>query len=156
MAIGERMRFLRNLRGMTQKYLGLQVGYSERTADIRIAQYESGSRAPKADTIETVAHILNVSPMALTVPDIDSDLGLMHTLFTLEDRYGLTIGELDGEICLRLDKTDANLQLKMFQMLSPWKHQAEKLKNGEITKEEYDQWRYNYPDLEAAQHLDLR
>ena len=25
------------------------------------------------------------------------------------------------------------------------KEQAEKLKNGEITKEEYDHWRYNYP-----------
>ena len=23
--------------------------------------------------------------------------------------------------------------------------QAEKLKSGEITQEEYDQWRYNYP-----------
>ena len=34
MAIGERIRFIRNLRGMTQKFLGLQVGFSERTADI--------------------------------------------------------------------------------------------------------------------------
>ena len=39
MAIGERIRFIRNLRGMTQKFLGLQVGFSERTADIRMAQY---------------------------------------------------------------------------------------------------------------------
>ena len=30
MAIGERIRFIRNLRGMTQKFLGLQVGFSER------------------------------------------------------------------------------------------------------------------------------
>ena len=27
MAIGERIRFIRNLRGMTQKFLGLQVGF---------------------------------------------------------------------------------------------------------------------------------
>ena len=49
MAIGERIRFFRNLCGMTQKYLGQVVGFPEKTADIRMAQYESGSRTPKAD-----------------------------------------------------------------------------------------------------------
>ncbi len=37
----------------------------------------------------------------------------------------------------------------MFDMFSAWNKQAEKLKNGEIPKEEYDHWRYNYPKLEA-------
>ena len=27
----------------------------------------------------------------------------MHTLFTLEDLYGLTVSESDGEICLKVD-----------------------------------------------------
>ena len=49
MAIGERIHFLRNLRGMTQKYLGQAVGFPEKTADVRMAQYESGTRTPKAD-----------------------------------------------------------------------------------------------------------
>ena len=88
MAIGERIRFFRNLRGMTQKYLGQMVGFPEKTADIRMAQYESGSRSPKAELTENLAGVLGVSPLALSVPDIDSYLGLMHTLFTLEDRYG--------------------------------------------------------------------
>ena len=52
MAIGERIRFFRNLRGMTQKYLGQVVGFPEKTADIRMAQYESGSRTPKAELTE--------------------------------------------------------------------------------------------------------
>ena len=81
MAIGERIRFIRNLRGMTQKFLGLQVGFSERTADIRMAQYESGSRTPKADLVEQLADALDVSAEALNVPNIDSYTGLMHTLF---------------------------------------------------------------------------
>ncbi len=41
-----------------------------------------------------------LSPQALDVPDIDSYIGLMHTLFTLEDIYGLTVSEADGEVCL--------------------------------------------------------
>ncbi len=38
MAIGEKIRFSRNLRGMTQKYIGIQVVFREKTADIRMAQ----------------------------------------------------------------------------------------------------------------------
>ena len=37
----------------------------------------------------------------------------------------------------------------MFDMFSAWQEQAEKFQNGEITKEEYDNWRYNYPESVA-------
>ena len=103
MAIGERIRFFRNLRGMTQKYLGQVVGFPEKTADIRMAQYESSSRTPKAELTENLADALGVSPLALSVPDIDSYLGLMHTLFTLEDRYGLTVETGENGVSLRVD-----------------------------------------------------
>ena len=103
MAIGERIRFFRNLRGMTQKYLGCLVGFPEKTADIRMAQYESGTRSPKADLTNKLAEVFGISPDALNVPDIDSYIGLMHTLFTLEDIYGLTIEKRDGEIIMRVD-----------------------------------------------------
>ena len=84
MAIGERIRFIRNLRGITQKWLGQAVGFPPKTADVRMAQYESGSRTPKADVTAALAEVLDVSPKALDVPDIDSYTGLMHTLFTLD------------------------------------------------------------------------
>lgn len=37
----------------------------------------------------------------------------------------------------------------MLDIFSAWSKESEKLKNGEITKEEYDTWRYNYPKAEA-------
>ena len=149
MAIGERIRFIRNLRGMTQKYLGIQVGFPEKTADIRMAQYESGSRTPKADLVNELAKVFEISPKALTVPDIESYDGIMHTLFTLEDLYGIRIDKLDGELCIRLDKGMGVNYITMFEMFSAWQEQAEKLKNEEITKEEYDNWRYTYPQEKA-------
>ena len=87
MAIGERIHYFRNLRGMTQKYLGMAIGFPEKSADIRMAQYESGTRSPKEEITEKLAQALDVSPKALDVPDIDSYVGLMHTLFALEDIY---------------------------------------------------------------------
>lgn len=59
--------------------------------------------------------------------------------------YGLKITELDGEVCLHLDKGMGTNYITMFEMFTAWKEQDEKLKNGEISKEEYDRWRYNYP-----------
>ena len=153
MAIGERIHFFRTLRGMTQKYLGIQVGFNESTADVRMAQYEMGTRSPKADLTAALAQALDVSPQALAVPDIDSYTGLMHTLFTLEDVYGLRIDEMDGEVCLRLDKSKGNTYLSMFEMLHAWQQQVAKLEAGEISREEYDRWRYHYPKYDTTQIL---
>ena len=149
MAIGERIRFFRNLKGMTQKFLGVKVGFPEKTADIRLAQYESGTRTPKSDLTEALADALGVSTMALNVPDIDTDLGFMHTLFALEDIYGLKIDKLDDEVCIRLDKNRGTSYISLLERFTAWQKEAEKYRNGEISKEEYDRWRYTYPEVEA-------
>jgi transcriptional regulator with XRE-family HTH domain len=148
MAIGERIRYIRNLRGMTQKYLGMAIGFDERTADVRIAQYESGARTPKEKMIANIAHILDVRPQALTVPDIDSYTGLAHTLFALEDLYGFKISRIDGELCLTLDKYNREAR-HMLDVFSSWHEEAERLKGGEITEDEYNAWRYTYPLIET-------
>ena len=150
MAIGERIRFFRNLRGMTQKYLGQMVGFPEKTADIRMTQYESGSRSPKAELTENLAGALGVSSLALSVPDIDSYLGLMHTLFTLEDRYGLTVETGETGVSLRVDPRKGKDAAELSEMLTAWAEQAEKYRNGKINREDYDKWRYNYPKYDET------
>ena len=151
MAIGERIHFFRLLRGMTQKYLGTIVGFPERSADVRLAQYETGTRKPKAELTAALAQALDVSPHALDVPDIDSYVGLMHTLFTLEDLYGLTVGEADVEICLKVDTSKGKEAHELLKMLYTWKEQADKLSSVEISKDEYDNWRYHYPEFDTTQ-----
>ncbi len=152
MAIGKRIRFFRNRKGMTQKQLGEILGFLGKTSDVRIAQYESEARTPKQDLVKEMAHIFDISPRAITVPEIDSYIGLMHTLFALEDIYGLKIGEIDGEVCLRLDKSTGSTYSSMFDMFHAWQEQAARLEQGEITREEYDQWRYKYPELDISNH----
>ena len=152
MAIGERIHFFRIMRGITQKYLGMLVGFPERSADVRLAQYETGSRKPKADVTAALAQALDVAPQALDIPDIDSYIGLMHTLFTLEDIYGLTVSESDGEICLKVSKDKSKNADELLKMLCAWKEQADKLSAEEISREDYNQWRYNYPKFNTTQH----
>ena len=150
MAIGERIHFFRTLRGMTQKYLGAHIGFDEKSADVRIAQYESGARSPKDNYLALLAETLGVSPLALSVPNIDSYDGLMHTLFALEDIYGFKITNIDGEICLSLKKFDNHSYPQLFDNFTAWYAQANKLREGQISKDEYDEWRYHYPMKDSA------
>ena len=147
MAIGERIHFFRTLRGMTQ----MALGFPEKSADVRLAQYENGSRTPKADVTTALADVLDVSPKALDVPDIDSFTGLMHTFFTLEDRYGFEVCESDGEVHLRVRIQKGRDAAELHRMLSAWGAVAARLKAGEITQEEYDRWRYYYPEFDNTQ-----
>ena len=39
----------------------------------------------------------------------------------------------------------------MDKMLRAWLTEAKKLETGESTKEEYDDWRYKYPELDTHQ-----
>ena len=156
MAIGERIRFFRTLRGMTQKHLGCLLGFPESSADVRLAQYEVGARKPKADLTAAMAQVLDVAPQALSVPDIDSDAGLMHTLFTLDDTWGLEICECNGEAHLHVDTTRGAKAVALSEMLTVWSQMRTKVQTGEITPEEYARWRDHYPQYDTSgrwQHI---
>ena len=107
------------------------------------------SRTPKTDLTNKLAEVFDISPQVLSVPDIDSYTGLMHTLFALEDLYGFKIDRLDGEICIRINRQNGSTFAKMTGLLEPWEEMAQKYRGGEISREEYDQWRYRYPRSEA-------
>lgn len=125
---GKRLRYFRTLRGMTQKQLGMAIGFSEQTADVRIAQYESGARTAKEQTVTALAKALAVSPYALSIPQVESEAAFMHLLFALEDIYGITL--------------DCASDTEPGKAFSEWRQMAEKQRNGDITKEEYDEWRF--------------
>lgn len=145
MSLGSRIKYFRKLRGLTQKELGIKLGFSDRTASVRIAQYESDSKEPRDNVIDQIASILDVSPYALTAPDADSIDGISHTLFLLEDLVGFRIGKNGKKFCIRLNHEN-ELYLELLSFFSVWYDMAEKYRHGEISREEYDQWRYMYPN----------
>lgn len=142
MITGERIRQLRKTRGITQKKLGISVGFSPKNADIRIAQYEKGTRVPRDELTEKLASVLGVSPAFLQVPEIDNPVGVIHTLFALEDMYGLEINTSDGSVVLRVRNDFENTELRVA--LIEWLNKSLMLRSGEISREEYDDWRCNF------------
>lgn len=149
MAIGKRIRYIRKLKGMTQKQLGMLIGLSERTADIRMAQYENGTRTPKEDMVNAIAQQLDVSPAALNIPDTDTYIGIIHTLFDLEDNFNFRVELVNNEIHLAFENNSSLFSI--HSLLYGWALEQEKYRKGLITKEEYDNWRYNFPKFDKTQ-----
>ena len=149
MAIAERINYFRNKCGMTMKYLGQRLGYAEKSADVRVAQYEAGNRKPKEDTIHALAEIFDVAPAALDVPDIDSYIGIMHRLFVLEDQYDLSADLIDGEPVLRFG-TDIKKRDFLWNLFTSWATEAARYRAGEISEEDYNAWRYHYPKFDKG------
>lgn len=61
MDIGEKIKYLRTEKGITQKELASKLGTSQQN----LAQYENGKRKPKLETIQKIANALNVDPLVL-------------------------------------------------------------------------------------------
>ena len=144
MSIGSKIRLLRMKKGITQKELGMKLGFTESTAEVRIAQYETDSRIPREDLLNRIADALNVNVEYLN-PDTRTAIGKMQAFFEMEDDGVLQPKIVNGEPVLSFgqkDCSDTALAIQLF--MHQWTDKAEQLRNGEITQEEYDQWRYHY------------
>lgn len=82
-SIGQRLKFVRRFRRLTQKELGLLMGYSEKTADVRIAQYEKNARTPNAETTAKLAEVLKVSPAVFSPTICASREDLLQSMYWL-------------------------------------------------------------------------
>ena len=123
MKLGARIRKIRMFRNITQKELGRRLGYGENSADVRIAQYESGQRTPKQETLIRIAEILEVDVRNFLSPGIATMDELMETLFWITMR----------------DK-------KTMSYLQEWMGKKQKLGDGRITEEEYLEWKLHWPE----------
>lgn len=136
MNTSERIKKARNFRKMTQKELGLEMHYPYKSADIRIAQYESGTRGIKREVIDQLADILKVSPEYLIGPQGYSDSDVMRLLFELEDEgYGIDIHKRDGHIIIEITAD------KLTSSLEDWRRVKARLKKEKITEHDYIEWK---------------
>jgi len=139
MAVGDRIKRIRILRDLTQKELGLAVGFEENTADVRIAQYETGTRTPKEDMLKKIAAVLDVNFRAIYEPTLYAAEDVMYTLFELDEHYDLSIHDFDGKKCVAFNYS---LLDKFF---AEWQVRKRDLAEKTISRAEYMEWKLNWP-----------
>lgn len=78
--IGQRIKTIREARGMTRTELGMLIGLDQN----RIQQYENGRRKPKLPLLKKIAEALGVNIIALMEPTFEDHICTMHALFQME------------------------------------------------------------------------
>lgn len=94
-----------------------------------IRNYELGNRTPSDKQLAAIAEALGISPFAISNPDIESYIGVMHTLFALEKEYGATLVCEPGATYITFP---AGSDLR--SILTDWGEAFAKLKDGSIKK----------------------
>ena len=88
-SIGGKIKRYREMRGLTQKELGILCGFTPSTADVRIAQYEKNKKLPREKVLKDMAAALGLEEHALYDADLFYHEQMYHILFDLEDLHGL-------------------------------------------------------------------
>lgn len=125
---GLRLKMIRKFRGITQKKLGEDLGLGS-ASEIRISQYESGSRHPKSDMLLQLAEMMNVNPASLDAPVGRSVEEFMQSLFWAEEFIGSAV---------------------VRECFKEWSRMRAKLECGEISKAEYFEWKLTWTELAKA------
>lgn len=87
MSTGENIKRIRNIRGMTQKELGIAIGIGEESASPRMAQYETGNRTPRESMLNKMAAVLEVDPRNISIPTGYREEDMIYRLLALEDYF---------------------------------------------------------------------
>ena len=178
MNTGEKIKRIRQFRGLTQKELGKAIGLSESAAN-RITQYEIGYRVPKKDMLDQMAKVLRCNPLALYDVSGQNAEEIMQILFWLDESAGSVnllkmdhyhVGGAKGRRSKKMallaealpeddivryhdsDRWPAHPPVGLWfdygvlnTFLEDWRRKKDELLSGKITKEEYFEWKINWP-----------
>ena len=131
------------------KELGMMVGFDEKTADVRIAQYESSARTPKKDMRDKLAKALEINPRYFYDSDLYSVEDIMFLLFELDGVHKLELTPFKDGTRTRVNvHFDYNL---VDDFLVDWLEKKQALADGAITKQEYTEWILNWPQSASGE-----
>lgn len=140
--VGARIKYYRLAAGKTQKQLAEACDITEPA----IRNYELGNRIPSPETLMDIAAELDVSIYALADPEISALGGALHTLFRLEQAYGLSPIIINGKFSLQINPGKRKDKYNYFERaLGVWAKAHELVENGTWTIEDYKTWQSLYP-----------
>ncbi|CDI50611.1 helix-turn-helix domain-containing protein [Clostridium tetani] len=135
MISGEKLKKLRLLRELTQKELAIKSDLT----DSAIRNYELGYRSPNKKQLIKIAEALECDVSALIDHTPISIFEFMQILFDYEDN--LKIRPLIEESTIGLISHDENFN----DFLIEWDEMKKKHYNGEISDDEFEDWKLSYP-----------
>ena len=126
------LKKIRELRGLTQPELGNACFFEDRSAVVRISDYETHRRNPKNTQLETLAHALNVIP----------DVLLSSPQTTTNEQFAWKLLEMEDLLGLEIENGSIRFDLSYFQdFINEWEVKQKEYKCNKISKDEYYKWK---------------
>lgn len=154
MTLGKKIKEYRLLHDMTQKELGMKIGFSASTADSRIRKYEGDLMAPKSEIRNKLVQALDVDPSALSDIDIHSIEDVVRTFFFMEEYLGFEIESFNSDQLSLFNKEKTYYSKWDISTLNSymyiWYEQKKNLlniknDNQEDSNKEYELWKSRFP-----------
>jgi len=139
---GHRIAFIRRFRGIKRREIGAALGYKGEQMYKWIAKYENLIAEPKDERLDVLAKLLDVSVDAIRKYNFKNPSDLTYALLWAE--------ELCPNFTLKMTKlavpmNETQLCLELFY--EEWQEQKAKYKSGEMTHDEYLEWKLHLKDL---------
>lgn len=132
---GRKIRRLRTHRQIPAKVLGKPFRISEAS----MLQYELGIRSVSEEKLRNIAAALGARPSVLRARHLAGIEDAMQVLFEIAELFELEPSLQDGQAVLSAPFSDLNKYLK------EWAEQYQKYKDGELTEEQYQEWKDYFP-----------
>lgn len=153
LSIGEKIKTARKKAGLTQKELGEKLGVSA----AMIAQYETGKRTPKIETIQKIAGAVGVSAdeIGFGLPSIEEDYEKLVQISL--QLHGLPQKSLSGKDEQELRKMWAQGEDELFRKIKAYTQEQDIQKKASLKKNllsNYDLLNVN-GQQKAVEHVEM-
>lgn len=133
MTIGEKIKFHRTIKGLTQKQLGDMTGIHE----VSIRKYELNKNVPKKEHLEKLAECLEVPYNEFIELKIRSYSDIIPLLFAVDEAVEMNVVSEDN-VTFRLEFKDELLDT----FLRDWQSVKQMAKSGQLSDSDYQVWKH--------------
>ena len=132
MTLGEKIKFHRSMKGLTQK----QLGDMTKIHEVTIRKYEANKITPKRDQLERIATCLGVPVNEFLEFKIVTDSDVLPLLFAIDDTFEIEITSNDNKT-LKMEFKEPMLNY----FLRDWQSIKQLSEIGGVSPEDYALWK---------------
>ena len=136
---GARLEYIRRLRHMSEDDVAEYFGLGGKDPHKTFNSYETNYRSPSKGRLKEIAELYEVSVNAIKRYDYKNPIDLIYHLMWLEEEFPYYKLNLD---CSKFKGTSYNLNVQ--NGIKEWKKMREKRENGEISDDNYLEWKVNF------------
>lgn len=136
---GARLEYIRILRHMSADDVAEYFGFGGKDPHKTFNNYENNYREPSEERLKEIAELYEVSVNAIKKYDFNNPIDAIYNLMWLEEEFPYYELNLD---CSKFKVTSYNLNVQ--KGIKEWKKMREKRESGEISDEEYLEWKLNF------------